>query len=483
MLTASEELELIELLEAEYIEKCRISLWDFCKFQTPTVYLDERIYLKDLCDTLQGFVTDQLKDKNGKSIQKLMINMPPRHGKTLTAENLTKWFLGRSPRSGVIAVSYSQDLSGRFAKEVRDSIQEERVYSSKTVFSDVFPKVTVKRGDAAYNFWSLNGSHFSFLATSPGSKITGVGAQLGIIDDLIKDAEEAFNENILESHQRWYRNTYQSRLESGAKELLIMTRWATGDLCGWLQREEPELWHVVTFPAYDGVKMLDESVLSLEEFLRRQENTDPVIFEGNYQQKPFDSTDKLYPSFKTYAPDELPIGGYVESYTDTADEGEDYLASIVYRVFKNTAYVLDVLYTQEPMEKTETATAKMLSSHRCQTAWIESNNGGRGFSRNVERIMRETIEYASCNIQWFHQSENKVARILTHSATVVNSVIFPVGWENRWPLLYRHLKDMGRMSKWRRDDCADMLTGIVEKSLGKNRKDPVKVVPLGSRWG
>ena len=173
----------------------------------------------------------------------------------------------------------------------------------------------------------------------------------------------------------------------------------------------------------------------------------------------------------------------MESYTDTADEGDDFLATFIYRVFKNTAYITDVVYTQEPMERTEPQTAKALTSSRCQTAWIESNNGGRGFSRNVERIMRENLGYSGCAIRWFHQSENKIARILSQSTNVLNSILFPIGWENRWPLLYRHLKDMGRMSKWKRDDCADALTGIVEKSLGKRETAQAQPpAPMANHW-
>jgi predicted phage terminase large subunit-like protein len=475
----ADEIELLSHLEAEYLQQCRDSFWEFCKQQNPEFYLEHRRYLRELCDKLQAFVEGRLFLPTGERATKLMINMPPRHGKTLTVENLTKWLFGHRPRLGTMAVSYSQDLSITFAKDVRDSISEVKVTPDRFVFADIFPGVRIKDGDSAAHKWSLDGSHFSFLATSPGGPMTGVGASLGLIDDLIKNEVEAFNEAVLEKHRRWYRNTYQSRLEAEAMEIVIATRWVTGDLCGWLQQCEPELWYVIEMPAWNEVAsaMLAPDLLSRREFERRQENTDPVIFEGNYQQKPFDASDKLYPEFKTYTPDQLPVGGTIKSYTDTADEGVDYLASVVCLVHKNTAYVLDLLYTQAPMEETETATAKMLSQHRTQYAWIESNNGGRGFSRNVERIMRELFGFTACHVVSFHQSENKRARILTQATNVINSVFFPVGWENRWPNAFQHLRQMGRMSKWKRDDIADMLTGVVEKLLGKS-EDHVVVVPL-----
>lgn len=464
MLTANEETELLELLEDEWRSKCRDSFWAFCQFAVPRQYKADRQHLRELADTLQAFVEDRLKLPNGDIATKLMLNMPPRHGKTLTVENLICWMLGNSPLSSAIVVSYGDELSQRFAKYVRNVIQEEKANDSLTVFSDIFQGVKVKDGDGAVKSWSLEGSHFSFLATSPGSTITGTGAKFGVIDDLIKNAKEAFNARILEEHWDWYTNTYLSRLEAGAKQIVIMTRWSTGDLCGRLLAFEPDEWYVVKMPAFDGTKMLCDSILSHKEFLSRQRKTDPVIFAGNYQQEPFDSEDRLYLEFKTYSADTLPKDGIVEAYVDTADQGKDYLAAMVYRNKANLLYAMDVIYTQAPMETTEVQTARMLIENNCDRVWIESNNGGRGFARNVERIMREA-GYTRCRVEWFHQSENKWARIQTNATTVTNCIIMPEGWHHRWPQFYHDVMAVSRMTMPEHDDAPDMLTGATEKSI------------------
>lgn len=454
------------------IDLARRDFYYYCRFRMPSVYTEDRPHLRTLCNTLQRFYES---DRS-----RIIINMPPRHGKTLTVELLVEWVFGTDHALGVVVACYNETLSSRFSKAVRGGIQERQ--GTKPVFTDYFPGVKIKDGDGAMQLWALEGSHFSFLATSPGGTATGLGAQLLIIDDLIKNAEEAFNERILEEHWEWYTNTILSRIEKGGKQIVIQTRWATGDLSGRLLEFEPDKWDLILMPAQneDGT-MLCEDILDSEEFEDRKLKTDPVIIAGNYQQTPYDSIDRLYPDFNTY--DLVPVGGSVESYTDTADEGSDFLASAVYRVVKNTAYILDVLYTQESMEKTEPKTAAMLSEHRCQTAFIESNNGGRGFSRNVDRIMREQLAYTGCNVQWFHQSNNKVARILSSATNVVNSVMFPVGWERRWPRFAQDIKAMGRGAKWKHDDCADLLTGIVEKSLGRKAPAPIAVdLPTVSRW-
>jgi predicted phage terminase large subunit-like protein len=380
---------------------------------------------------------------------------------------MSEWFLGHNPNKSIITAGYNELLSSRTSKAVRGGIAEVSAGGNRLTFSDFFPGVKIKDGDAGVQLWALADSHFSFLATSPGGTVTGIGATgLMMIDDLIKNAEEAFNERVLEENYEWYVNTLLSRCEIGCKKIIIMTRWATKDIVGRLRDLEPGKWEIIEMPAQnpDG-SMLCEDILSKSEFEDRKTKTDPVIIAGNYQQAPYDSHDVLYPRFTEYAFEALPKSGTIEAYVDTADEGSDFLAGAVYKVYNNTAYILDLIYTQEPMELTEGRLALMLASNKAQTAWIESNNGGRGFARNVERIMRESANYGGCMVRWFHQSANKQARILSNATNVVTSVLFPVGWKNRWPEFSHDIQSLSRMAKWKNDDAPDMLTGIVEKSI------------------
>jgi predicted phage terminase large subunit-like protein len=219
--------------------------------------------------------------------------------------------------------------------------------------------------------------------------------------------------------------------------------------------------------------MLAEDILSFEEFDRRRKSGDAQLIAANYQQEPFDAIDKLYPSFSVYTSEMLPDGRN-EAYFDTADEGQDYLAGACYVVHNNTAYITDIIYTQDPMEVTEGQAAYMISTKKTQKAWIESNNGGKGFARNVERLCREIAKYSGCQFNWFHQGQNKVARILSTSTNVCNSIKFPHDWHTRWPDFYRHVTSAGRTTKWVHDDAFDLLAGIVEKSIQSNTIEVVK---------
>jgi predicted phage terminase large subunit-like protein len=115
------------------------------------------------------------------------------------------------------------------------------------------------------------------------------------------------------------------------------------------------------------------------------------------------------------------------------------------------------------METTETETAKRLHDHNVGVADIESNNGGRGFARNVERILRNKFNSNRTRIKWFHQSQNKMARILSNATWVMDHIYFPNNWMDKWPAYYKAMNTYQREGKNEHDDAPDTTTGIAEK--------------------
>ncbi len=284
-----------------------------------------------------------------------------------------------------------------------------------------------------------------------------------IIDDLIKNVEEAYNENTLQKHIDWFNNTMLSRTERGFKLIIIMTRWATGDLAGYILENFEEVEHINYKAVQDDGSMLCEEILTMEDFEFKTKNMNIDIVKANYQQEPIDIKGRLYSSFKTYD-GALPEFKEIRNYTDTADTGEDYLCSINYGItFANEAYVLDVLYTKDPMEITEPATAKLIYDGKVNIADIESNNGGRGFSRAVERIMHTTYNSNRTSFRPFTQSKNKISRILSNSTWVMEHIYFPVNWKERWKDYYEAMVKYQKEGKNAHDDAPDATTGIAEK--------------------
>lgn len=454
------KLNLVEIKKA----LARKSFFDYCNLKAPDFYKPDRQYLVRLCNELQEFYESD--------DEVLIVNLPPRHGKSRTAGNFVEWVLGNNKHEKIMTGSYNETLSTMFSKNVRNTIQEVKVDKDKIVYSDIFPGIKIKYGDGAMNLWSLEGSYNNYLATSPTGTATGFGCTLMIIDDLIKNAQEAYNEEVLQKHWDWFTNTMLSRLEEGGKIIIIMTRWATGDLAGraleHYKEQGAKVRHISMKALQKDGTMLCPEILSRKSYEAKCKAMGIEIALANYQQEPVDIKGRLYTSFKTYT--KLPMDEKgnllftsIRNYTDTADQGDDYLCSINYGVYNGEAYVLNVLYTKQPMEVTEPAVAKMLYEDKVNIADIESNNGGRGFARQVERILHEKYRTNRVQINWFHQSKNKKARILSNSTWVMNHVYFPVNWKDRFPEYYEAMTKYQKEGKNLHDDAPDATTGIAEK--------------------
>ena len=438
-------------------ELARREFFSFCNVLAPDFYKASRSFLIDLCNEFQDFW--QSDD------DVMVLNMPPRHGKSRTGGMFVQWLLGIDPTVKVMTGSYNETLSTTFSKNVRNSIQEIPADADKIAYSNIFPNTKIQRGDGAMNLWSLEGGYNNYLATSPTGTATGFGCDLMIIDDLIKSALEANNESVLDRQWDWFTNTMISRLEEGGKIIIIMTRWASGDLAGraleHFAEEGKKVRHIVMKAVQADGSMLCDEILSKKSYQSKIRAMGLDIASANYQQEPIDLKGKLYGEFKTY--ERLPVFDVIKSYTDTADEGNDYLCSIVYGVYMKEAYILDVIYTQESMERTEIMVAGQFYDYKVNRADIESNNGGRAFARNVIRILKEDFDSNYTVVKWFHQSQNKQARILTGSSWVMEHIHMPKNWKNRWPKFYKDVSKYQREGKNLHDDAEDVLTGISEK--------------------
>lgn len=434
-------------------ELARREFWEYCKLTSGDFYKEDRHFLKDLAEKLQWFIEEA--DERA-----MVINMPPRFGKSRTATKFVQWLFGHYGTDvKIMTASYNETLSGTFAKAVRDTIATEPTLGT-LVYNDIFPGTKIKYGEAAAQKWALEGSEqANYLATSPTGTATGFGCTIMLIDDVIKNADEAYNEARLQQLIDWFNNTMLSRTEKGFKLLLFMTRWATNDLAGYILENWPDTVHIDYKAVQDDGSMLCEEILSLEEYELKTKNMNKDIVAANYQQEPINIKGRLYSNILTYT--EKPDFDYILNYTDTADTGSDFLCSICYGMSGNYYYLLDVLYTKEPMEVTEPATAQMLTRNKVGNALIESNNGGRGFARNVERELQALGNHHT-QVKWFHQNKNKVARILSNSTGVMKNMLFPENWQELWPDFARDLLKYQKEGKNAHDDAPDALTGAYE---------------------
>lgn len=245
-----------------------------------------------------------------------------------------------------------------------------------------------------------------------------------------------------------------------------MQRLHPHDLCGYLMEAEPGEWTVLSLPCVTTDAQGREAALwpfkhSLAE-LKELARVDPFVFETQYMQNPRPLQGLMYErGFREY--DIRPAGKAVRKcYIDTADTGGDFLCAIVYDETDEANYVVDVLYTDKPMEYTEQATAEMLTRHKVERCNVESNNGGRGFCRNVESSCRR-FGNSRTIFSWFAQTANKQVRIFTRSAEAQNIVYMPRGWRHAFPAFASALLGYMKTGHNAHDDAPDALTGTVEK--------------------
>lgn len=454
-----------ELIASARIEKARRNFWYYCRLTAPEFYTEDRAFLREMCEQMQDFYASD--------DEFLIINAPPRHGKSRTGTQFVQWVLGRFPADKVITGSYNETLSTTFSKGVRNKIQE-RSGDGRLTYRDIFPDTKVRYGDAAANLWGLEGSGTnSYLATSPSGTVTGFGGDLILIDDIIKSEYEARNEAVKDGHWRWFTDTMLSRREGKRKAIVIMTRWATDDLAGRLIDDcerRGKKYRVLAYKAWDGQRMLCDDILTKAQYDGiLNSDTSADIVRANYDQEPVDIVGRLYTELKEY--DEAPENVQsVDAYYDTADQGDDYLCGLIYDVKDADAFTKHVHYTQAPMEETEDEAARLLTVFDVNTCRIESNNGGRGWGRNVQRIAREKYGNTKTRFIFFTQSKNKESRILTGCTGVMNRVHFPKGWQTAFPEYARDMQRYQRTGKNAHDDAQDATTGVYEY-LPKKRQE------------
>ena len=425
-------------------------------------------------------------------VRRLIVTMPPQHGKSVGATTLLPaYVLGLDPDLRVAIASYSGSLASKFNRRVQ-RILESREYAA------FFPDTSIKQGARPPGYIrtadevEIIGRRGGLLSVGREGSLTGNRVDCFVLDDLYKDALEANSPLVRANCWEWYTSVVRTRMHNTSRELIVFTRWHEEDLIGTLAAREPveelrtwsqldalpaDRWLHLNFEALKTAPPTEIDPRQPGEALWEQQHgaalleakrrLDPLQFEAMYQGRPSAREGLLYGlNFAEY--DDLPHEIVRRAnYTDTADTGDDYLCSVCYAVDADgVIYVTDAVYSREPMETTEPLVGEMLVRSDTRQAAVESNNGGRGFARAVQALA------PGVRVEWFHQSANKEARILSNSATALHLVRWPRGWNLRWPELYAHLttyRRKFRANRWH--DAADVVTGIVEReAAGRGQK-------------
>lgn len=416
---------------------------------------------------------------------RLIINIAPRYGKTeLAVKNFIAMGLAINPKAKFIHLSYSDDLARDNSRGVQEILREE-------CFRRLFPGTKPTSVNTRKWFTTAGGGLY---AVSSAGQVTGFGA--GIVDkedeeDLVAEVEElssvsdgtfggaividdpikpddARSETVREKVNQKFETTIRNRVNSRKTPIIIiMQRLDEEDLCGYLMRLEPEEWEVLSLPVIEYDE--DGSEHALWEFkhtlqeLHDLRDKNAFVFDTQYMQNPQPLEGLMYErGFTTY--DTVPVTRKrkVKAYIDTADTGKDFLCCIIYVETEIGNYILDVYFTQAPMETTESETARRLTRFEVEECIVESNNGGRGFGRNVQNNCR-IIGNRNTSFTFFTQTLNKDVRIFNHSNEVQNLCFMPQRWNVLFPQFYKAITQYKKEGGNAHDDAPDALTGTVEK--------------------
>lgn len=238
------------------------------------------------CPSHIKLIAQHLEKVERGELKRLIINMPPRHGKSmLTSEMFPAWFMGRNPHKNIMFSTYNQSFANDFGRKVRNKLQED-------LFNAIFPYTQVAGDSSANNrFHTSKGG--AYFAIGRDASLTGRGAHLLIIDDPIKNQEEADSSLIRQNLKDWFSTAAYTRLEPNGAIIIIQTRWHTDDLTGWvLDQENKEDWTVLSLPAVDENNLaLWPDRFSLEAFDDIRATIPTRHWSSLYMQKPIMDAD------------------------------------------------------------------------------------------------------------------------------------------------------------------------------------------------
>lgn len=270
---------------------CRESLHDFLRVTTHRQWHTAE-HLTLLCRALERIDAT----RNGR----LIVNMPPRHGKSeVISKGFPAWYLGRHPDNEIMVCCYGSELAEDFSRQNREKLRE--------FGSDIFG-VEISRDSAAVGRWGIAGHKGGLIAAGVNGPLTGRGAHIAIIDDPIKGALEANSATYRQHLLEWYQTVLRTRLAPGGSIILVQTRWAKNDLAGWLIEQSGtggEHWEVLNLPAIsdgetpDSMHRPPNTALWAERFpLEYLEQTrrsmTPYQWAAMYQQQPRDYEGALW---------------------------------------------------------------------------------------------------------------------------------------------------------------------------------------------
>lgn len=355
---------------------------------------------EEICGELEQFFRDVLERKSPR----LMLTMPPRHGKSeIVSRRFPAWALGKNPDLSIIAASYSADLASRMNRDVQRIIESD---TYQAVFPDtkLYGKNIRSVASGSYlrnsDIFEVVGHSGVYRSAGVGGGITGMGADIAIIDDPFKDRMSADSPTIRQNIWEWYTSTLYTRLAPGGGIIVMNTRWSEDDLSGRLlaaqAKGEGDVWRVINFPAIaeedEAHRKKGEALhperYPLEQLLKIKAAIGTRDWEALYQQHPTPEGGAVFLSEwlqRTWLPKDLPenFDSMVQSWDMTFKDGDasDFVVGQLWGRKGADFYLLDQMrgrwsFTQSvEMVRAMQARARRYAQRTCRVLIEDKANG------------------------------------------------------------------------------------------------------------
>lgn len=362
-----------------------------------------------------------------KELRRLIIEVPPRHGKSMLAsEFFPAYNLGLNPEDQIIAATYAQGLADDFGRKVRNLI-------SSDIHREFFPDSKLSDDSQAANRFHLE-SRGAYFAVGVGGPITGRGAHLLMIDDPIKGREDAESETMRQRLKDWYTSVARTRLMPGGAIVVIQTRWHEDDLAGWLQREHAhEGWEVLRLPAiaegpdelgrHEGDALWPEAY-PLQELEIIKRAVGARDWAALYQQRPSAMEGAILKrdNWRYFTPTDTQPKGLVEALGvervvqawDTAfktGKDNDYSVGVTIGVAKSRYYLLDLWRDRVEFPELKRALVAQASKWGAHAVVVEDTAAGQSLLQELRRNTRIPLVAVKAD-------RDKVSR--THAITAIH---------------------------------------------------------------
>ena len=394
-------------------------------------------------------IAEALEKVERGEIQRLMVFMPPRHGKSeLATKRFPAWFLGRNPGRSIIQASYNSDLATDFGRQVRNIVAEQK-------YGNVFDTQLAPDSKAA-NRWNTSGGG-AYVAAGVGTAVTGRGADILIIDDPLKDREEADSENRRDLVWNWYTSTAYTRLQGLRAEILIQTRWHEDDLAGRLLEAEAnggKKWDKLILPAIskEGAALWPER-FSVD-VLREIEGTiGPRDWSALYQQEPSPDEGTFFKRewFKRHRAVPHNVSRYLCSDYAVSEGSGDYTEHGLFAIAPdNTIYVEDWWSGQTSSDVWIERKLDMIEAHKPFCVFGEAGVIQKAVEPMLKRRMNERETF--CRVEWVPSIHDKPTRARAFQArAAMGHVSLPEG-----PMGDRILNQLLSFPAGKNDDAVDV---------------------------